>query len=277
MNKTKFDLTPVFVVLPLITMALLSNPASIRGQVAGDQLELDKILTQYNEAKSLAEYEAASLKLTQYFTRLGPSDAIEEIVKIKERDASIAAYWLVTLDEIQNNRRSKGTKSTNFEYAKCFGKFYGFVSSAVGCQPDRAWQYAMEYGELPEDFEDGPYSGTMVRSETINQDLAGLNFEVSVTESSSCLEISLLDDGQKRKWTLEVPPLYKPPAPIVGIENFHTSWFEITSTKSPSEACFWGVSDMNINYFVVFSIETGELIDQVYIRHPDRVFLRKAK
>jgi hypothetical protein len=276
MNKKKFHPSPVLFVLSFLATVLLSSPASIRGQVAGDRLELEEILTHYNEAKSLPKYETATLELAQYLTRLNPSDAFEKVVNIKERDASIAAYWLLTLEEIQDNRRSNRTKSKSFDYAKCFGRFYGFVSFAVGSQPDGAWQYTLEHGELPENFEEGPYSGTLVRSEKTHQELRGLNFEVSDSGASSCLEISLLNGEQERKWTLEVPPFYKPLAPV-SAECYHTRWFEITSTKSPSEACFWGASDMNINYFVVFSIESGELIDQVYIRHPDRVFLRKLK
>ncbi|MFM7563551.1 MAG: hypothetical protein ACKO81_11010 [Planctomycetota bacterium] len=277
MNKKRFHPSSVLFALSFLATVLLSSPASVRGQVAGDRLELEEILTHYNEAKSLPKYEAANLELAQYLTRLNPIDAFEKVVNIKERDVSIAAYWLLTLEEIQDNRRSNRTKSKSFDYAKCFGRFYGFVSFAVGSQPDGAWQSALEHGELPENFEEGPYSGTLVRSEKTHQELRGLNFEVSDSGASSCLEISLLNDEKERKWTLEVPPFYKPPAPVVGAECYHTRWFEITSTKSPSEACFWGASDTNINYFVVFSIESGELIDQVYIRHPDRVFLRKLK
>jgi hypothetical protein len=238
--------------------------------------ESNVIAEEYSRARTCGECLTVIERINKYSDSSNPPIVFEELVNSKPLGVATAAYWALVLNQIEELCRVKKTKDVNFEYAKVFGKFFGFLTAKIGYEPDAVWQRSLEFGDTPAGLEEqapGYFIGTDEYEDVFTYPLGEKSFAVKVETSSSNGEISLLGaDGQKQ-WTLEIPAVTKKILPR-SVDSY-TNWFEISPTGDRSKACFWGVSTYGMAYFVVFSVETGELIDKFYLEYPDRVFLRK--
>jgi len=269
---------PVFAIGGLLALMTMSGELPNGKEIISDlqDSESNAIAEEYSRARTYGEYLTVIERINKYSDSSNRPIVLEELVNSKPLGVATAAYWVLVLNQIEELCRVKKTKDVNFEYAKAFGKFFGFLTAKIGYEPDAVWQRSLEFGDTPAGLKEqslGYFIGTDDYEDVFTYPLGEKSFAVKVETSSSNGEISLLGaDGQKQ-WTLEIPAVTKKIVPR-SVDSY-TNWFEISPTSDRSKACFWGVSTYGMAYFVVFSVETGELIDKFYLEYPDRVFLRK--